>query len=220
MKKLKIIVILLLLLATMTGCTKQLVDDNAGIVKLLTPAFKKSLNNPGYIMDYPRGIRENGGQYTHAVSWYLMALIQAGYHDRAYRYYQMINPVNRTDTFDKTNLYKIEPYVIAADIYSAKDREGRGGWSWYTGSAGWFYRVAVQDILGLHKIGTKLKINPKIAIAWDGFKLVYNYMDTTYNIEVIKGKQDSMELDGVKQMLPVIDLVNDKKTHEVKVHIK
>ena len=199
---------------------KQLVDENHGIVKLLTPPFKKSLNNPGYIMDYPRGIRENGGQYTHAVSWYLMALIKAGYHDRAYRYYQMINPVNRTDTFEKTNSYKIEPYVIAADIYSAKDREGRGGWSWYTGSAGWFYRVAVQDILGLHKIGTKLKINPKIAIAWDGFKLVYNYMDTTYNIEVIKGKQDSMELDGVKQMLPVIDLVNDKKTHEVKVHIK
>jgi len=199
---------------------KQLVDENHGIVKLLTPPFKKSLNNPGYIMDYPRGIRENGGQYTHAVSWYLMALIQAGYHDRAYRYYQMINPVNRTDTFERTNSYKIEPYVIAADIYSAKDREGRGGWSWYTGSAGWFYKVAVQDILGLHKIGSKLKINPKIAIAWDGFKLVYNYMDTTYNIEVIKGKQDSMELDGVKQMLPVIDLVNDKKTHNVKVHIK
>ena len=199
---------------------KQLVDDNAGIVKLLTPAFKKSLNNPGYIMDYPRGIRENGGQYTHAVSWYLMALIKAGYHDRAYRYYQMINPVNRTDSKEKTESYMTEPYVIAADIYSAKGREGRGGWTWYTGSSGWFYRVAVQDILGLQKIGTKLKINPKISISWEGFKVVYNYMDTEYDIEVKKGKLDSMELDGVKQMLPVIDLVNDKKTHSVKVFIK
>ena len=199
---------------------KQLVDDNAGIVKLLTPAFKKSLNNPGYIMDYPRGIRENGGQYTHAVSWYLMSLIKAVYHDRAYRYYQMINPVNRTDSKEKTESYMTEPYVIAADIYSAKGREGRGGWTWYTGSSGWFYRVAVQDILGLQKIGTKLKINPKISISWEGFKVVYNYMDTEYDIEVKKGKLDSMELDGVKQMLPVIDLVNDKKTHSVKVFIK
>ena len=199
---------------------KQLVDDNAGIVKLLTPAFKKSLNNPGYIMDYPRGIRENGGQYTHAVSWYLMALIKAGYHDRAYRYYQMINPVNRTDSKEKTESYMTEPYVIAADIYSAKGREGRGGWTWYTGSSGWFYRVAVQDIFGLQKIGTKLKINPKISISWEGFKVVYNYMDTEYDIEVKKGKLDSMELDGVKQMLPVIDLVNDKNTHSVKVFIK
>ena len=199
---------------------KQLVDEPHGIIKLLTPPFKKSLNNPGYIMDYPRGIRENGGQYTHAVSWYLMALIKAGYHDRAYRYYQMINPINRTDTEEKTNSYKTEPYVIAADIYSAKDREGRGGWTWYTGSAGWFYKLAIEEILGLHKIGNKLKINPKIAIAWDGFKLVYNYMDTEYNIEVIKGRQDSLVLDGKKQMLPVIDLVNDKKSHDVIVHIK
>ena len=109
-----------------------------GIIKLLTPGFENSKHNPGYIMDYPNGIRENGGQYTHSVSWYIMALIKLGYADQAYNYYQMINPVNRTLTRKNTKVYKVEPYVISADIYSNKDHPARGGWTWYTGSAGWF----------------------------------------------------------------------------------
>ena len=115
-----------------TSVEENLVDDKNKIIKLLTPPFSKTLNNPGYIMNYPKGIRENGGQYTHSVSWYLMALIKAGYHDRAYRYFQMINPVNRTKTEVKTNIYKTEPYVIAADIYSSEPSPGRAVWTWYT----------------------------------------------------------------------------------------
>ena len=101
-------------------------------------------------MNYPKGIRENGGQYTHAAAWYIMALIQAGYSDRAYRYYQMINPINRSINYDKVNTYKVEPYVIAADIYSSESFEGRGGWTWYTGSSSWFYKAGIENILGLN----------------------------------------------------------------------
>ena len=169
---------------------ENLVDDKNKIIKLLTPAFEKTLNNPRYIMNYPKGIRENGGQYTHSVSWYLMALIKAGYHDRAYRYFQMINPINRTKTESQTNKYKVEPYVIVADIYSSESFPARGGWTWYTGSAGWFYKVGIEDILGFHKHGDKLLLDPRIPIAWDGFKMTYQYMDTKYIIEVEKSSKE------------------------------
>ena len=200
-----------------TSVEEQLVDNKNKIIKLLTPAFEKSLNNPGYIMNYPKGIRENGGQYTHAVSWYLMALIKAGYHDRAYRYYQMINPVNRTKKQPDVEKYRVEPYVIAADIYSAEHFPARGGWTWYTGSAGWFYKVGVQSILGIKKLGDKLKIEPKIPIAWDSFKAVYRYQNTNYNIEVIKDNTTEITLDGKK--VTTINLVDDKKEHNIFVHI-
>ena len=199
---------------------EELVDSNDKIVKLLTPAFSKSLNNPGYIMNYPKGIRENGGQYTHSVSWYIMALIKAGYFDRAYRYYQMINPVNRTKTEVDVDKYKVEPYVIAADIYSNENFPGRGGWTWYTGSAGWFYRVGVEEILGIKKQGNKLVIKPNIPIAWDGYKAVYHYMDTTYNIEIIKGNKEGLSLDGKEIISSEITLSNDKKTHEIILNIR
>ena len=203
-----------------TSVEENLVDDKNKIIKLLTPAFSKTLNNPGYIMNYPKGIRENGGQYTHSVSWYLMALIKAGYHDRAYRYFQMINPINRTKTAKQTDNYKVEPYVIAADIYSAEAFPGRGGWTWYTGSAGWFYKVGIEDILGFHKHGEKLLLDPRIPIAWESFKMIYTYMDTKYEIEIVKGKDESLSLDGIKQKTNSIKLVNDKRTHKVYMTIK
>ena len=198
---------------------EELVDSNNKIIKLLTPAFSKSLNNPGYIMNYPKGIRENGGQYTHSVSWYIMALIKAGYFDRAYRYYQMINPVNRTKTEVDVDKYKVEPYVIAADIYSNENFPGRGGWTWYTGSAGWFYRVGVEEILGIKKHGEKLVIKPNIPIAWDGYKAVYNYMDTTYNIEVIKNNKEGLLVDDKEIISSEVPLKNDKKTHKIIVNV-
>ena len=197
----------------------QLVDSNNKIIKLLTPAFSKSLNNPGYIMNYPKGIRENGGQYTHSVSWYIMALIKAGYFDRAYRYYQMINPINRTQKEEDVNKYKVEPYVIAADIYSNENFAGRGGWTWYTGSAGWFYRVGVEEILGIKKHGNKLLIKPNIPIAWDSYKAIYQYENTTYNIEVIKNNKECILLDDKEIISSEITLKNDKKTHKVIVNI-
>ena len=203
-----------------TSVEENLVDDKAKIVKLLTPAFDKSLNNPGYIMNYPKGIRENGGQYTHAAAWYIQALIKAGYHDRAYRYYQMINPVNLGRDNEHANSYKVEPYVIAADIYSAKEHAGRGGWTWYTGSAGWFYRVGIRDIIGLQKIGNTLKLDPKMPVHWDEFEVCYNYMDTTYKIHFIKGSKDEIILDGKSQINSTINLVNDKKTHKIEMYVK
>lgn len=205
---------------TITSVEEQLVDNKNKIIKLLTPAFHKSLNNPGYIMNYPKGIRENGGQYTHSVAWYLMALIKAGYHDRAYRYYQMINPINRTKTDKDVNKYKVEPYVIAADIYSSESFPGRGGWTWYTGSAGWFYKVGVQEILGLKKSGDKLKLDPRIPISWDGFKLKYRYFDTIYDIEVKKGSTESLTIDGNDSISNTIKLADDKKVHKIEMIIK
>ena len=199
---------------------ENLVDDKNKIIKLLTPAFKESLNNPGYIMNYPEGIRENGGQYTHSVAWYLMALIKSGYSDRAYRYYQMINPATRAVDEESVRKYKVEPYVIAADIYSAKSREGRGGWTWYTGSAGWFYKVGVMDILGLNKNGDILNLEPHIPVHWDNYRISYNYMDTEYNIEVIKGNKDALIVDGKVQDDNAIKLKNDKSSHEVTLYMK
>ena len=206
--------------SVITSVEENLVDDDAKIIKLLTPPFAKSLNNPGYIMNYPKGIRENGGQYTHASAWYIMALIQAGYSDRAYRYYQMINPINRTAKQKDVERYKVEPYVIAADIYSSESFKARGGWTWYTGSAGWFYRVGIEEILGIKKLGNKLKLDPKMPIAWDGFKMTYTYQDTTYNIQVKKADHDKMIVDGKEQSSTTIKLENDKATHKIEMYIK
>ena len=196
---------------------ENLVDDKLSIVKLLTPPFDKTLNNPGYIMNYSKGIRENGGQYTHAVSWYLMALIKTGYHDRAYRYFQMINPINRTTSSDDVKKYRVEPYVIAADIYSSDVFGGRGGWTWYTGSAGWFYRVGVQELLGIRKLGDKLKLNPRLPVSWDHVSIKYTYMDTIYNIEVKKAKVDSIKIDGKEIKNDIVNLNNDKREHLISI---
>ena len=203
-----------------TSVEEQLVDKKSKIVKLLTPPFEKSLNNPGYIMNYPKCIHENGGQYTHSVAWYIMALIKSGYGDRAYRYYQMINPINRSINVELVNSYKVEPYVIAADIYSAEKHPGRGGWTWYTGSAGWFYRVGITEILGLKKFGDTLQIDPAMPVAWEKFEVTYHYMDTVYNIEVIKSKKETITVDGKTEDGCSFKLVTDKATHKVVVHTR
>ena len=192
---------------------KYLVDDDTKIVKLLTPAFDKIKNYPGYIKDYPKGIRENGGQYTHSVAWYVQALIKAGRNNEAYTIYQNINPINRTKTEKQVNIYKTEPYVIAADIYSNKEHKGRGGWTWYTGSSGWFYKVGIEDILGFNKKGEKLEINPHVPESFNEYEISYKYMDTMYNIKVIKDNVNEIYLDGVK--VSEINLVNDTKTHNI-----
>ncbi len=198
---------------------KNLVDKDNKIIKLLTPPFKTSLNNPGYIMSYPMGIRENGGQYTHATSWYIMALIKTGNLDKAYNYYQMINPINRTLDKESVNKYKVEPYVIAADIYSKQGYEGRGGWTWYTGSAAWFYRVGIDEILGFQKHGNKLVIEPNVPKDFGDFEITYQFGNTIYTIEVIFSKEDKLLIDGKKQNSNVIELNENKKEHNVKVYI-
>lgn len=198
----------------LNSVSDNLVDEEHGLVKLLTPPFSKSLNNPGYIMNYSKGIRENGGQYTHAVSWYIMALIKEKKYDEAYRCYQMINPVTKNNIEE----YKVEPYVIAADIYSATNMAGRGGWTWYTGSAGWFYNVGIRDLLGIKKEGSILNIEPCVLDKFKKFNITYKYLDTTYDIEVKKDKIDKILVDGTS--VSKIKLVNDKKKHDVVIYRK
>lgn len=199
---------------------ERLVDKKLKIIKLLDPPFENNEDNPGYIMDYPKGIRENGGQYTHATAWYIMALLKTGMNNKAFEYYQMINPINRTLSRKDVLDYKVEPYVIAADIYSNPDLAGRGGWTWYTGSSGWFYRVAIIDILGFYKRGNKLFIKPKIPTNWKGYDITYNYEDTVYEIHVIKDiSKKGIQLDKKSIKEDFIELKNDKKKHVVTVRI-
>ena len=200
---------------------ENLVDKEIGIIKLLTPAFQKSKQNPGYIMDYPEGVRENGGQYTHAVSWYLMSLLKTGYLDRAYNYYQMINPINRTLDKKSTDRYKIEPYVIGADIYSSKNHPGRGGWSWYSGSSGWFYNIGLTMILGFTKEGNRIHFEPHLPGGWKSFEMEYHYLDTTYKIKVnVGGTKDDILLDGEKLDKKYVTVKNDKRVHAIIVNVK
>ncbi len=199
---------------------KYLVDKDNKIIKLLDPPFEKSLNNPGYIMSYPKGIRENGGQYTHATAWYIMALLKIGQVDKAFEYYQMINPINRSLSKEDVMKYKVEPYVIAADIYSASDYEGRGGWTWYTGSAAWFYRVGIEEFLGLKKYGQILEINPKLPNKFDHIKLVYKYQEATYNIEIIRGNENKVLVDDKVQKNSKIKLDGKRKTHHIEIYMK
>lgn len=199
----------------------NLVDKDLKIVKLLTPAFQKTKNVPGYIMDYPEGVRENGGQYTHSVSWYIMALIRAGYQDRAYNYYQMINPINRTLDKKATDTYKVEPYVIAADIYSNKNNPGRGGWTWYSGSSGWFYNVGLTEILGFIKEDNRISFKPHLPSGWKSFELEYHYLDTTYKIKVnVTANKEDIILDGEKVDKEYITIKNDKRIHAVVVNVR
>ena len=190
---------------------ENLVDKNLKIIKLLTPGFNNPKDNPGYIANYPVGIRENGGQYTHSVSWYILALLKEGYYGKAFEYYQMINPINRTLTKKDVDIYKVEPYVIAADIYSNEKHPARGGWTWYTGSSGWFYRVGIIDILGFKKHGNKLIINPKVP--WDNFEMKYRYKNTTYNIIFEKSELHETYIDGIK--VKDIVLKDDGLTHNI-----
>ena len=196
---------------------KKLVDKDNKIIKLLTPAFHKSLNNPGYIKSYPEGIRENGGQYTHATSWYIMALIKAGYSDLAYSYYQMINPINRSTNELDVNTYKVEPYVIAADIYSNESFKARGGWTWYTGSAAWYYRVGIEEILGFKKKGNILEIKPNIPSHWNEFEMDYRYMDAIYHIKVEVAKKSGITVNGKKTDQIILQ---EKGTYNVVVCIE
>ena len=199
---------------------KYLVDPDLKIIKLLTPPFSKSLNNPGYIMDYPTGIRENGGQYTHSTAWYIMALIQLGENERAYNYYQMINPINRSLNKKAVKTYKVEPYVIAADIYSNHSNPARGGWTWYTGSSGWFYQVGIVEILGFKKEGNTLRIKPSVPNSWSSFEIEYRYMDTLYKIKVNFNDTENIVIDGDKSSKDFITLKNDKRLHAVIVNIR
>ncbi|MCR4659338.1 MAG: hypothetical protein K5650_03470 [Bacteroidales bacterium] len=161
----------------------RLVNREHEIIQLLTPPFKNSQPSPGYIMNYPEGVRENGGQYTHGAMWYIMAQLKEGRNDMAYYLYSIINPIHRTHSLADVLKYKVEPYCMAADIYSNQQHPGRGGWTWYTGSASWAYKTGVENILGLQLHGNSLSIEPHVPSEWGEFSLRYRFGESTYIIK-------------------------------------
>jgi cellobiose phosphorylase len=209
----------------MDAVDARLVRRDAGLIQLLDPAFDHSALEPGYIRGYVPGVRENGGQYTHAAIWTAMAFAALGDHDRAFELTAMINPVNHARTPGEIATYKVEPYVVAADVYARAPHTGRGGWTWYTGSAGWMYRLVVESLLGIARHGERLHVAPCLPAAWPGFEVRYRFGDTYYDIIVRRAdagemlEARSVTLDGVGQEELFIALVDDRREHRVEVRV-
>ena len=207
----------------MESLNKNLVRREQKIIQLLDPPFDKSDLNPGYIKGYVPGVRENGGQYTHAAIWAAMAFAALGDSKLAWELFTMINPINHTSSPEGITTYKAEPYVIAADIYAVSPHIGRGGWTWYTGSAGWMYRLIVESLLGLRLEVDKLHIKPCIPGDWETYKVHYRYRETTYHITVYQTQNAnddlSITVDGVQNVEKIIPLVDDQQEHLVEIRI-
>ncbi|SEH20883.1 glucoamylase family protein [Rhizobium sp. NFR12] len=172
----------------MNAVMDKLVDEDAGIIRLFTPPFQDTRRDPGYIKAYPPGVRENGGQYTHGAIWVVLALARLKRGDDAWKCFQMLNPINHALDRDAAETYRVEPYVVAADVYGAGDYQSRGGWTWYTGSAGWLYRAAVEGILGIRRAGDTLYVDPVLPSGWDGFTAELTLDGVTHEIVVKDGK--------------------------------
>ncbi|MHA6684796.1 GH36-type glycosyl hydrolase domain-containing protein [Mesorhizobium sp. A556] len=200
---------------------ERLVDDELKIVKLFTPPFANTEKDPGYIKSYPPGVRENGGQYTHAATWFVIALAEMGRNDDAYRCFSMLNPVNHALDEAAAEHYRVEPYVVVADVYAEDGKGGRGGWTWYTGSAGWLYRAAVEGILGIQRHGKKVEIAPRIPSHWDGYSATLKMSGCECRIKIVRDKAVktvTLEKGGVKQKGASFEL-KDGATIEVVVKI-
>lgn len=206
----------------MDSAYKYLVQKKSGIIQLLEPPFNNSALNPGYIKGYVPGVRENGGQYTHAACWMIMAFAELGSNNRVWELLNMVNPLNHGKTAEEIAIYKVEPYVIAADVYAGKQHAGRGGWTWYTGSAGWMYRVIIESFLGLKQQGNKLFIKPCVPEHWNSFKINYRYQNSVYNITVniIKnGGPSKISVNNVEQNTEYILLENEGGIYECEINI-
>ena len=205
----------------MDSVDNRLVDREHDLIKLLAPPFDTSDLDPGYIKGYVPGVRENGGQYTHAAIWAAMAFAALGDRTRAWELFRMINPVNHSLSSEAIAVYKVEPYVMAADIYAVAPHTGRGGWTWYTGSAGWMYTLIVESLLGLRLESDKLSFAPCFPAEWTGFKVHYRFRETVYHITVTQspGHDARMDLtmDGIPCDEKTIRLVNDLQEHFVEL---
>jgi cyclic beta-1,2-glucan synthetase len=210
----------------MEAATSRLVDDELQIVRLFTPAFDKTPKEPGYIKSYPPGVRENGGQYTHAATWFVIALAELGRADEAWHVFRKLNPVEHALDEESAERYRVEPYVVAADIYGSNDKGGRGGWTWYTGSAAWLYRAGLEALLGFHLDGDRLRIEPCIPPSWPGFSINWrrgvSRQATTYQVTVenpdgvCRGIK-RLELDGQALDAGYVPLADDGTAHRVRV---
>jgi len=198
---------------------KFLVRKNDLLIQLFDPPFDKSDLNPGYIKGYVPGVRENGGQYTHAAIWLIMAFAELQDRQKTWELFQILNPINHASTRDRIAKYKVEPYVIAADVYAVEQHMGRGGWTWYTGSAGWMYQLITDYLLGLKRTGNKLQFRPCIPEEWQSFFIRYRYQETNYHISFVH--EDSVNgeikvmMDDELQSDATIYLVNDREEHKV-----
>jgi cyclic beta-1,2-glucan synthetase len=211
----------------MAAVEEYLVRRHDGLILLFTPPFSGSdstIVDPGYIKGYLPGVRENGGQYTHAAIWSVLAFAALGDGDKAYELFTLVNPIYHGNTRVGIHRYKVEPYIVAADVYAEPPHIGRGGWTWYTGTAGWMYRAGIEWLLGFRVRGALLYLDPCIPRAWPCFEIVFRYRSSRYNIVVdnpqgvVRGVL-SIALDG--ELLPgdgaAIPLVDDSTTHHVRV---
>jgi len=209
----------------MAAVDQRLVRRDKQIIQLLDPPFDKSDLEPGYIKGYIPGVRENGGQYTHAAIWTTMAFAMMGDTERAWEFFAMLNPVNHGSTPEAIERYKVEPYVMCADIYGVSPHTGRGGWTWYTGAAGWMYRLTVETLLGLQLEVDHLRIAPCIPADWDSYKIHYRYRETVYHITVRRvgepsGQVIRVTVDGVERPDARIPLIDDRREHFVEVDLR
>ena len=203
---------------------ENLIDEPDGLIRLFTPPFDKTKRDPGYIKGYPPGIRENGGQYTHAAIWTVWAMAELGQGDQAEALFRLLNPIYHSDTRLRADQYRVEPYVIAADVYGEQPFTGRGGWTWYTGSGSWFYRLGMEAILGLHRQGDTLRITPCIPQKWGGYTMTYRHDNTTYRIRVenpdgVNQSVQQVTLDGKSLPDGTIPLGDDGAQHDVRVYM-
>lgn len=208
----------------MAAVEKHLIRNDDNLALLFMPPFDKTEKEPGYIKGYPPGIRENGGQYTHAATWSIIAFAKLGEGDKAAELFSLMNPINHSNTRASMHRYKVEPYVIAADIYSVAPHVGRGGWTWYTGAAGWMYRAGIESILGCRRQGEFLLINPCIPKHWPGFEMVFKYETATYTITVENPHGVSQGIASatcddkpLAKKSVKVPLINDQAMHTVRI---
>jgi cellobiose phosphorylase len=210
--------------SAMGAVERRLVRVADKLIQLFDPPFDRGALQPGYIKGYVPGIRENGGQYTHAATWVVLAAALQGRGDVALRLWNVINPIYHATTPAEVEHYRVEPYVVCADVYGAPPHTGRGGWTWYTGSASWLYRVALEAILGFRLEGNTLRFEPCIPSSWPGFEMVYRHHAATYQIRIDNSAGTGrgvrwIELDGQRLPSGTVPLRDDEKTHEVGVQL-
>ncbi len=208
-------------ITSMEAANNFLINRDKGIIQLLEPPFDVSELNPGYIKGYVPGVRENGGQYSHAAIWMVMAFAKLGDHEKTSELLKMINPIHHGATADQVSTYKVEPYVMAADVYGVAPHIGRGGWTWYTGSAGWMYQLILESFLGFNREGNRLNFNPCVPRDWKSFSVIYRFQETNYTIHVhqIGYDERSLMVDGVLQSDNTIQMINDGNNHEVNLYL-
>ena len=207
----------------MENLDRRLVRRDSRLIQLLDPPFDKTDLNPGYIKGYVPGVRENGGQYTHGAIWSIMAMAAMGDSKRAWDLFALINPVTHGDTPGAVATYRAEPYVVAADVYAVPPHTGRGGWTWYTGSAGWMYRLITESLLGLHLDVDKLRFAPCLPWGWESLKIHYRYRETVYHITLRNSATGRavtrIVLDGNDQAEKCVPLVDDRNEHHAEIDI-